>query len=434
MSPENAGLAGLAILFLLLVLRMPIAFALGLVGFIGFGCVVGFQQSLAILGMTPFDTTSTYALSVVALFVLMGQFVSRTGLAEDAYSTVHKWMGHLPGGIAMATIGACAAFAAVSGSSLATGATLGAVSLPEMKRFKYKSSLATGAIAAGGTLGILIPPSVILVFYGIIAEQSIGKLFLAGFIPGFLLAILFMLYIYLVCRFTIGASEIVQKASLRDRIGSLKKTWGVLLLFLVVMGGIYSGIFTPTEAGGIGAFGALIFALIRKKMTWKNFFTSLRLSVETTTMLLIIIIGASLFTYFMAVTNIPTLTAEFVVSLGLPGYLVISIIVLIYLLLGCFLDSFGMITLTIPIFLPTILTLGYDPIWFGVMIVIVCEAGLITPPLGLNVYVISGVAKDVPMYTIFKGVTPFLLMMILLIALLIAFPDIALFLPNLMMN
>lgn len=434
MTPETAGIVGLAVLFLLLALRMPIAFALGLVGFAGFGYVVGLGPALGILGMEPFETTATYALSVVALFVLMGQFISHTGLAEDAYGTVHKWVGHLPGGIAMATIGACAAFAAVSGSSLATGATLGAVSLPEMKRYKYKSALATGAIAAGGTLGILIPPSVILVFYGIIAEQSIGKLFLAGFIPGFLLAAMFMFYIYLVCRFRPESAEIVQKAPVRERIASLKKTWGVLLLFVIVMGGIYTGVFTPTEAGGIGAFGALIFALLRGKLTWRDFFVSLRMSVETTTMLLLIIIGAAIFTYFMAVTNIPSLTAEFVIGFGLPRYLVVGIIIVVYLILGCFLDSFGMMTLTMPIVLPTIQTLGYDPIWFGVMIVIVCEAGLITPPLGLNVFVIAGVAKDVPMYTIFRGVTPFLGIMILLVVILIAFPEIALFLPNVLMG
>jgi len=435
MTDVTTGIVGLGLLFVLLALRMPIAYALGLIGFAGYSYIAGLPAGLGILGLEPYETTATYALSVVALFVLMGQFVAHTGLSEDAYRAAHKWLGHLPGGIAMATIGACAAFAAVSGSSLATGATLGPVSLPELKRYKYNAAFASGVLASGATLGIMIPPSVILVFYGVVAEQSIGKLFLAGFLPGFLLAGLFMIYIYMRCRFDPEMKiAVAPRETFAARLISLKETWGIFLLFFVVMGGIYSGVFTPTEAGGIGAFGALIFAIARRKSTRADLINSLYGSVKTTAMLLTIYIGATIFTYFMAITGIPSNTAEFVVGLGLPGYAVMIIIVLIYIVLGCFLDSFGMIILTIPIFLPTIITLGYDPIWFGIIVVLVCEMGLITPPLGLNVFVIAGVVEGVSISTIFRGVVPFLFIMIITVLVLLAFPDIATIIPRLFLG
>jgi tripartite ATP-independent transporter DctM subunit len=332
----------------------------------------------------------------------------------------------------MATVGACAGFAAISGSSVATAATMGTVALPEMKKYGYGSSLATGTVAAGGTLGILIPPSATFVFYAILTEQSVGKLFIAGILPGILLALLFMLAINIQVRLDPKIAPRSEAAALKERISALKGVWGMLALFVVVMGGIYIGVFTPTEAAGIGAFGAFVFSIYKRNMTWKRFVDSLRMTGQNTGMIFIIVIGAYVFGYFLAVTRIPFELAEYMSGLKLSPYIILAGVVLIYAILGMFLDGWAIMVLTIPIIHPMMVDLGFDPIWFGVMVVIMLEMALITPPVGVNVFVIKGVSKDVPMYTIFRGIWPFWIAMLACLIILSIFPEIALFLPNTM--
>ncbi len=405
---------------------------MGLVGFAGFAYLSGFDGGLGILRTVVYSTFADYNLSVIPLFILMGSFCYFAGLSKDLYDTVHSWLGQLRGGLAMATVGACAGFAAISGSSLATAATMGTVALPEMKRYKYDDRLATGAVAAGGTIGILIPPSIILILYGIITEQSIGKLFLAGFIPGVLEAVFYMVTIYLLCKSNSLMGPPGPRTSFLGKITSLKTTWIVLALFVLVIGGIYLGVFSPTEAAGVGAFGALVFGLARRRLGWQAFKNSLVDTGKTTAMVFIIILGAMILGYFLAVSRIPFVLADSVGALMVNRYVILVLILLVYLFLGCVMDSMAIMLLITPIFFPLAMSLGFNPIWFGILIVRVCEIGLITPPVGLNVYIIRGVAKDVPMQTIFKGIVPFLIADVCHVALLIALPQLSLFLPSLM--
>lgn len=432
MSPLTSGLFGICLLIVLLFSGMPIGVVMALVGFLGLAYVAGVDGALTNVGISPHSTVSSYGLSVVPLFVLMGAFCFYSGLSRDIYYTVYRWLGHLPGGLAMATVGACAGFAAVSGSSIATVATMGTVALPEMQRYKYDPKLATGSIAAGGSIGILIPPSVILVIYGILTEQSIGKLFLAGFIPGVLEALFYMVTIYILCKRNPLVGPPGQRSNFIERLVSLKGSWGVLALFLLVLGGLYWGVFTPTEAAGVGAFGAFLFALGRRQLTWKRFTDSLIDTGKTTAMCFVILIGAVILGYFLAVTRLPFELSNYVAGLPVNRYVILGIIMVVYLFLGAIMSALAMIILTVPIFFPVIVALGFDPIWFGIIIVRVVEMGQITPPVGINVFVMKGVAKDVPLYTIFRGIFPFLLADVCHVALLIAFPQIALFLPNMM--
>jgi C4-dicarboxylate transporter DctM subunit len=432
MTPLTVGFIGIAILFVLLFMGMPIGIAMGLVGFAGFTFLRGLDSALGVLTTVPYTTFASYSFSVVPLFILMGAFCFHAGLSKDLYNTVYRWLGHLRGGLALATVGACAGFAAVSGSSVATAATMGTVALPEMKRYGYDSALATGSVAAGGTIGILIPPSVGLIVYGIIAEQSIGKLFLAGFIPGVLEAVFYIITIFIMCRINPQLGPPGPRSSWRERIGSLKNTWIILLLFFLVLGGLYFGIFTPAEAGGMGAFGAFIFALGRRKLGWQVFVDSLFETLRNTAMILIIVLGAMILGYFLAISRVPFMIADAIVGLEMNRYIVLTFILVFLLFLGTVIDAPAMILLITPIFYPVATKLGFDPIWFGIIVVRMCEMALITPPVGLNVFVIKGVAKDVPMYTIFRGIIPFLMADACHIALLIAFPQLSLFLPNLM--
>ncbi len=432
MTPFTVGIIGIIVLFILFLLRMPVGFAMGLVGFLGYSYLVNLTAGLTLAGQTAYLTVASYTFSVVPLFLLMGEFAFFAGLSAELYDFTYKWLGHLPGGLAMATVAACAGFAAISGSSTAGAVTMGTISLPEMKKFKYEPSLATGCVAAGGTLGILIPPSMIMIIYGIIAEQSIAKLFFAGFLPGFLLAGLFMLTIYILVKRNPTLALRGQKSNWKERFAGFKTTGWVLALFILIMGGMYAGIFTTTEAGGIGAFGAFVIGIARKKLDWQKFIFSLVETGRTAGMLFIIVIGAIFFGYFIAVSRIPTLLAEFVTGLGLSRYVVLLIIFVVYLFLGCIMDGIAMILLTVPIFLPMVEAVGFDAIWFGIVVVLVVEMGLITPPVGLNVYVLSGVAKDVPMATIFRGIIPFLAAMIICFIIIVAFPQIALFIPGLL--
>ncbi|WP_417673820.1 TRAP transporter large permease [Pseudodonghicola sp.] len=401
------ALIGLAALLVLAFLRIPIAFVMALVGFAGMAWVMNPSAALYNVGQTAFDAAINYELSVVPLFVLMGNFVARARLAAELYNASNAFLGHRKGGLAMATVVACGGFSAICGSSLATAATMSKVAMPSMRRFGYSDSLATGSIAAGGTLGILIPPSVMLVMYGILTQQSIGKLFAAGIIPGAIGMLFYLLAVRWVAWRRPEEGPAAERQSWPERLRALRNVWGVLVLFLVVMGGIYGGVFSPTEAAGIGALGSFLFALLRGALTWKVLKEILVESVETTAMLFTVLIGALLFANFINITDFPQGLVTFAMQFADTPWLVILAILVIYLLLGCVFESMSMILLTVPIFYPLVMQLGYDAIWFGIVVVVVTEISLITPPVGMNVFVLRGVLPDVTTGTIFRGVTPF---------------------------
>ena len=432
MDPIVIGVIGVCLLIILLFSGLSIGVGMTLVGFLGFAVVKGgFGPALGLLKTVPYEIFADRALSVIPLFILMGSFAFAAGMSEDLFNAVYKIVGHFRGGVAQATIIACGCFAAISGSSLATAATLGAVALPEMKKYNYDDGLATGAIAAGGSVGILIPPSVILIIYGIITEQSIGKLFLAGFIPGILEVVFYLFTIWYLTFFNPDHGPPGPKTTSREKLIALKNTWEVLILFVVVIGGIYLGVFTPTEAAGVGAFGTFFFALIKKRLTWGVFTEALGKTVRTSGMLFFIILGAMIFGYFLSVTRIPTELASAVGGLPVNRYVILAIILVVTLALGCIMDSMAIVLLTVPVFFPMMVHLDFNPIWFGILVVRVTEMGLITPPVGLNVFIIRGIS-GVPIGTIFRGVFPHLVADVLEVILLIIFPSITLFLPNLM--
>ncbi|MCF8130114.1 MAG: TRAP transporter large permease [Deltaproteobacteria bacterium] len=430
MSPEMIGILGIVLMFILLAMGMYIGIAMALVGFLGLCFLVGWDSGLSILGMTPLAEGSSYTLSVIPLFVLMGQFAFMSGISSDIYKTVHAWMGRFRGGLAMATICACAGFAAVCGSSLATGATMGMVAIPEMDKYKYNQKLSTGCVAAGGTLGILIPPSIGFVIYGILTQESIGRLFMAGILPGLLLAVLFILTIYIQCLFKPEMGPRGEATTWNQKFKSLSGTWGILLLIFIVMGGLYMGIVTPTEAAGVGAFGSFLIALFKGKLSISGLFQSLIETGKTTAMIFLIIIGANIFSSFLGLARIPMGLADFVAGLDLPKMVILAAIILIYVVMGCVMDCYAIMILTVPIIFPVIEALHFDPIWFGVLMVIVLEVGLITPPVGLNVFVLKAAAPTVPLTVIFRGIMPFLLAAILVIVIITIFPEIATFLPS----
>ncbi|MCD6153775.1 MAG: TRAP transporter large permease [Syntrophobacterales bacterium] len=432
MSPTTVGLIGIAALFLLIFSRMPVGFVMAIIGFLGFGYLVSFDASMNLIAKDVFSVFSSYNLTVIPLFVLMGQIAYHAGISGRLFDSAYKFIGHLPGGLAIATIGACAGFAAICGSTNATAATMAAVTLPEMRRYNYKPELATGVVAAGGSLGILIPPSVIFIVYGILTEQSIGKLFMAGMLPGLLLTILFILTIIIWTSLKPDLGPRGPNATFREKMASLSGLIETLILFLLVMGGLFVGFFTPTEAGAVGALGTLLLAITRRNITWHGFITSLFETTRISCMILVIVAGATIFGHFLAISRIPFDIANWISGCQLPRYAIMFMIILLYLIGGCFIDALALVMLTIPIFYPVVMHLGYDPLWFGVIIVLVTQIGVITPPVGINVYVVSGVARDVPLHVIFKGVVPLLIALIAGTLLLIPFPQIALFLPGLM--
>lgn len=432
MTPVEIGILGTVILFVLLFLGVPVGIALAGVGFVGFAAVSGLESALGIVRIVPYSTFSNYSLIVIPLFVLMGNFAFHSGLSSDLYTTARTWFGRVRGGLAMSTVAASAAFAAISGSSVATAATMGKIAIPEMKRHGYDDGLATGTLAAGGTIGILIPPSVILIIYGVLTENSIGKLFLAGFIPGILEAVFYIVTIGLLCWFRPRLGPPAEPSSVWQKVKALRGSWAVLVLFLLVIGGIYFGIFSPVEAAGIGAFGAFVIALARRRLNWERFKHSLIDSLEAAAMIFLIMLGANIFGYFLAVTGLPQALADVLAGLEVSKYVVLLIIFLVYLVLGCFMDSMAMILITLPIFYPVAMQVGFHPIWFGIFIVRICEIGLITPPVGMNLYVIKGIAEKVAMGRIFRGVTPFILADLAHVALLTTVPALALFLPDVM--
>ncbi|MFC1815400.1 TRAP transporter large permease [Thermodesulfobacteriota bacterium] len=428
------GLVCITALFLLIFLQVPVGAALAAVGFAGLIYLSGLGSALGVLSTSIYSSLSTYSMSVIPLFVLMGYFAFYAGLSQALYRAANLWLGWLRGGLAMGTVVGCAGFAACSGSSVATGATMTAVALPEMRRFGYHDGLITGCLAAGGTIGILIPPSICFIIYGIITEQSIGKLFMAGIIPGIMEVVLYLLTIAILCRLNpeIAPQTPRNTITLRHKLKALGDVWAVLLLFILVIGGIYGGIFTPSEAGAIGAFGAFVLMLTNKKLTRANFIGALFETGQTTAMVFFIFVGATIFGYLLAVSRLPMEMAAWTATLLLNRYIILAGILLVFIALGCIMDTLAIIMLIVPIIFPVILKMQFDPIWFGVIMVRISEIGLITPPVGLNAYVIKGMAPDVPLATIFKGIVPFLLADFASLILLIAFPQISLFLPSLM--
>ncbi len=432
MTPTMIGLIGFAALIILMFLHVPVGFVMALVGYLGFGYIVSWSAASNLLIRDFYSTFSAYNLTVIPLFVLMGQVAFHSGISRRLFNAAHKFFGHLPGGLAVATIGACAGFSAVCGSTSATAATMASVALPEMKKYKYDPALATGVVTAGGSLGILIPPSTIFIIYGIMTEQSIGELFMAGVIPGILLSCFFVLSILIWTFFRPEIGPRGPKSTWSEKIKSLSGLIETLLLFILVMGGLFAGFFTPTEAAGVGAFGTIIIALIGRHLTWKGFKNALYDTTRISCMIFVVVAGATVFGHFLAVTRIPADIGSFVAGLQMHPLIIMGFILLIYLLLGCLMDSLAMIMLTIPIIYPVVLSMNFDPIWFGVIIVVVAEMGVITPPVGINAYVVAGVARDVPLHVIFKGSLHMLYAMIALAILLIIFPEITTFLPQML--
>jgi len=432
MTPTLIGIIGILILVALIFLETPVGFAMAIVGLGGFGYIISFDASLNMLAKDLFQIFGSYNLTVIPLFILMGQVAFHAGISSRLFHTAYKFMGHWPGGLAIATIGACAGFSAICGSTNATAATMASVTYPEMKKYGYKDSLSTGVIAAGGSLGILIPPSVIFIIYGIMTEQSIGKLFMAGILPGIMLTGLFILSIIIWVTLNPELAPKGPAFSLKEKIQSLYGLIETILLFIMVMGGLFFGLFTPTEAGAVGAFGTIVISLIRRQIGFSGIIQSLLETTRISCMILVIVAGATVFGHFLAITRIPFDIANWVAGLNLPSFAIMGLIILVYLAGGCFIDALALIMLTVPIFYPVISSLGYDPIWFGVIIVLVTQIGVITPPVGINVYVVKSVARDVPLQTIFQGIVPLLIALLVATIILIPFPQIATFLPGLM--
>jgi C4-dicarboxylate transporter DctM subunit len=432
MDTVTVGIIGIVILVLLFLLRLQVAFAMALIGFVGFAYLTTPQAALGLIGRAIFEDFTSYPLSVIPMFILMGTFAFASGISERLYKTTYAWVGQFRGGLTMATVFACAGFGAICGSSTATAATMGQIAIPEMKKYRYDDTLATGTVAAAGTLGILIPPSTIFIVYGYLTEESIGKLFIAGVLPGILLSIAFAATVALLCwrNPDIGPPGI--PTSWKEKLFATTGVLPALILFLLAIGGLFLGWFSPTQAGAIGAGGALLIGLGRRKLSWRSFFDAGSEGVRTSCMVLFIIAGATVFGKFMAVTRIPFVLAEWLGELPISPMGVMIVIIFIYLIGGCFMDSMALIVLTVPIFFPLVKQLGFDLIWFGVIIVLVGEMGVLTPPVGVNVYVIKGIAPNVPLEHIFKGIFPFLVALIVVTAILLIFPQIATFLPSFM--
>ncbi|MBW1775673.1 MAG: TRAP transporter large permease [Deltaproteobacteria bacterium] len=436
MSPTLIGIIGILVMVIVFMSRMPVAFVMAMIGYLGFSIMISGQGGLSLLSRAVYDVFSSYGLTTIPLFIFMGQLAFNCGISHRLYDTGYKFLGSTRGGLAMATVSACTAFGAVCGSSPATAATMATVGLPEMKRYKYADELATGAVASGGGLGMIMPPSIVLIVYGILTEQSIGKLFVAGIIPAILVTILFIISIYIKCRLNPEQGPAGERFTWGQKMKSLLGMGETLAVFVLVIGGLFIGLFTPTEAAAVGAFGVLTVSLIRRQLTWEGFVKSLYETLRTSCMVMMLITGAVIFGKFLAVTRIPFNLATWVGGFDLPPYMILTVVVLIYFFGGCFMDALAFVMLTVPIFYPLVTSMGYDPIWFGLIIVMVTEMGVITPPVGINVYVVYGVAKnvigEVPLESIFKGILPFLLAVIVGIIILMIFPQIILFLPNLM--
>ncbi|QDM00104.1 TRAP transporter permease [Rhodopseudomonas palustris] len=429
MSNETVAVIGFVILFVLMLLRVPVGMAMGLVGVTGFGYLTGLEPALKLVGQTTMRTVTDYSFGVIPMFLLMGAFVSASGISRELFRAGNTFVGHWKGGLGIATIGACGGFAAISGSSVATAATFSAVAYPEMRRYGYPQSFSTGVIAVGGTLGAMLPPSTVLAVYGIITQQDIGKLFIAGILPGLLAIVMHMITIWIIGMARPGFLPAGPKSSWSDRLAAFRDVWSPLLLFVFVIGGLYGGFFIPTEAGAVGAVGAFLIGVARGKLSRDGILQSLLQATRTAAAVFTILIGAICFGYFLTITQTPQHITEFLTGLGIGPYGVLALILVMYLVLGCVMDAMAMVILTVPIVFPLITALGFDPIWFGIVIVMTVELGLISPPVGMNVFVIKSVIKDVSMSTVFKGVAPFVITDLIRLMILIAFPIIAVWLP-----
>jgi tripartite ATP-independent transporter DctM subunit len=426
------ALVGFAAFLALAFLRVPMAFAMGIVGFVGFAYKVNLNAAAAMIGQTTYETGMNYTLSVIPLFILMGSFVVRARMSEELYRAAYTFIGHLRGGLAMSTVIACAGFGAICGSSIATAATFTKVAYPSMRKFGYKDSLAAGAIAGGGTLGILIPPSTIMVIYGIMTETNIGKVFVAGILPGLIATALLCLAVVWITWRDPEAGPPGERSSGAQRLDAVRRVWPVVLLFVLVIGGIYAGVFTATEGAGIGAGGAFVFALARRALTWKILIEVLIESARTTSMLFMILIGALIFANFINYTSMPADLKAFAIQFKATPWLVVAAICVIYVVLGTAMEELSMILLTVPLFFPMVTGLGYDPVWFGIVVVIVVQIGLISPPVGMNIFVVKNLIRHLSISTVFRGVTPFTVALVALLAIIVAFPQLATFLPGFM--
>jgi tripartite ATP-independent transporter DctM subunit len=432
MDPVLVGLLGIVLLLALFLLNMPVAFAMAFVGFLGFGYLVGWSAAVSLLIRDIFSQLSNYPLNVIVLFVLMGSFAFAAGMSGRLYDSAHKIAGKMPAGLAVATVLACSGFAAICGSTAATAATIGRVALPEMRRFGYSQRMATGCIASAGGIGILIPPSTIFIVYGILTEQSIGSLFAAGILPGIVLTLVFVLTVFAIAYLGKGVAPAGAASSLGEKLKALWRISDIFLLFALSIGGMFLGWYSPNQAAGVGAAGALILGLLHRQLTWKTFFSATREGLRTACMIMMLIASASVFGKFMAVTTIPANLSMWVSGLPLPPIGIMVIICVFFFVGGCFLDAMALIMLTIPIIYPVVLQLNFDPIWFGVVIVLISQIAVVTPPVGVNVYVVKGIAPDVPIASIFRGTFPFLVGMVALLGAVLVFPDLALWLPRLL--
>jgi tripartite ATP-independent transporter DctM subunit len=432
-NPTLVGILGIILLlFVLFFLGMPVGFAMGIVGFCGFCYVVSFSAGLNMIGSVLWSTFSKYGLTVIPLFIFMGQIAFYSGVNEKLYNAAYKWVGHIRGGVAMATVLACSAFAAICGSNAATAATMSTVALPQMKMYKYDDRLSTGAVACGSTLGVVIPPSVVLIVIGLSTKQSIAKLFYGGFGAGVVLALLLMLTVYAVCRIHPEWGPVGPRTGLAEKVYALAGAFEMATLFLLVMLGLYYGFFTPTEAGAAGSFFAVVISVAQRRLTWKGFVASVADTLRISCMVIVIVAGAVIFGRFLAVTRIPFDVAAWVVALPIPNVVIMMIIFAIYVIGGAVMDALALLLITIPIFFPVAAKLGYNPVWFGVTITVITTLGAVTPPVGATTYVVGGMAQGVALVDVFKGVTYFLPAYMICLILLMIFPEIVTYLPNLL--
>jgi C4-dicarboxylate transporter DctM subunit len=431
MSLALVGTIGIVILLLVLFfLGMPVGFAMAVVGFCGFWYVVSFKAALNMISSDLWFTFSKYGLTVIPLFVLMGYLAFNAGIGERLYDAAYRWVGHWPGGLAIATIGADELFAAICGSNTATAATMGAVALPQMRKYSYDTRLSSGTVATGGTLGVVMPPSVVIIVIGLQTEQSIVKLFLGGILPAILMGVLFVLTILVLCRLRPDFGPAGPRTSLKEKIKSLPGIIEAVAIFILVMGGLFVGLFTPTEAGATGVFCTLLVAVTTRRLSWSGLIGSIVETLKISCMVFVLVTGAIIFGRFLAVTRIPFLVADFATSLPVPPFVILAFVLLIYLIGGCVMDALGFLVLTIPIFFPLGMALGFDPIWYGIILTMVTTLGAITPPVGVNLYVVKALAPEIAIGTIFKSVSFFVLASIISIIILIIFPQIVLVIPG----
>ncbi len=437
MNATLVGVSGIALMIMVSMTRMPVAYVMTAVGFLGFSILSSTTAGLNLLAKDFYDIFSSYDLTTVPLFILMGQLAFNAGISSKLYATAFRFLGNTQGGLAIATVAACTAFGAICGSSAATAATMATVGLPEMRKYKYADELAAGSVASGGGLGMIMPPSVVLIVYGILTEQSIGRLFVAGILPALLVTLLFIITVYIWCRIRPEQGPRGERFTWKEKIRSIGGMGETLAVFALVMGGMFYGLFTPTEAAAVGVFGVLAVALVCRRLSWRKFVEALYETLKTSCMVMMLVAGATIFGKFLAITRIPYDIASWIGGFDLPPLLILFAVILVYFIGGCFMDSLALVMLTVPIFFPLVIGLGFDPIWFGVIIVMVTEMGVITPPVGLNVYVVYGVARGlpdggIPLESIFKGIAPFMLAVLVGIVFISVFPQITLVLPNMM--